>query len=76
MPPPPPLEAQVAKQKDDTGDPVLKGWRVHCSLPRGIRRGGRYWRFGEQVIGAGDLLPVQLDALRADPAFTVEAIHE
>ena len=54
----------------------IKGYRVSCTLPRGIRRGGRYWRFGEQEIGAGELAPAQLDALRQDPAFTVEAIHE
>ena len=69
----------MAKQKDDTapspGDPVLKGWRVRCTLPRGIRRGGRYWRFGEQEIGAGELAPVQLDALRQDPSFIVEPIY-
>lgn len=69
----------MAKQKDDTapppGDPVLKGWRVRCTLPRGIRRAGRFWPLGEHDIGPDELAPAQLDALRQDPAFTVEPIY-
>ena len=67
----------MAKSKQDgpAEGAEIKGWRVRCTLPRGIRRGGRYWPLGQHDIGPDDLTPAQLDALRQDPAFGVEPIY-